>query len=150
MGGAATSLDMVGAAASLTAMVSTSIGYVLTKRWQPPVGPLTWSAWQLVFGGLMIVPVALLVEGMPRALPASAWWGFGYMVLPAPALAYTVWYRGLATLPAGTVGLIGLLNPLTGALCGMVLGGEVFALPQLVGAAMILGGVVAGINLRRR
>ena len=42
-----------------------SLGFVLAKRWQPPVDMLTFSAWQLVAGGLVLVPVAALVEGAP-------------------------------------------------------------------------------------
>ena len=64
--------DAVGVAASLGAVGLSSVGYVLAKRWRPPVGMLTFAAWQLVAGGLVLVPVAALVEGAPPAMDARA------------------------------------------------------------------------------
>ena len=46
-------------------MVS-ALGFVLVKRWPSPTDMLTTISWQLVAGGLVLVPVALLVEGAPR------------------------------------------------------------------------------------
>jgi len=43
--------------------------------------------------------------------------------LVATALAYLAWFTGLQRLPAATVGLIGLLNPVTGVLLGTLSGG---------------------------
>lgn len=59
----------------------------------------------------MLLRIALLVEGSPSALDLNASLGFSYLVLVGTALAYVAWFHGLRQLPAGTVGLIGLLNP---------------------------------------
>ena len=52
-------LDPVGVAAGLAGAVSMAFGTVLTRKWQPPVPLLTFTAWQLAAGGLLLVPVAL-------------------------------------------------------------------------------------------
>ena len=48
-----------------------ALGFVLVKRWPSPTDMLTTISWQLVAGGLVLVPVALLVEGPPPALSAA-------------------------------------------------------------------------------
>lgn len=137
-------VDMVGVAASLGAVVMSSFGYVLLKRWKAPADLLTLTAWQLVAGGLMLLPVALLVEGAPPTLDARAVGGFLYLGLIGTALANFVWFRGLQRMPAASVSLIGLLNPVAGTLLGVFLAHEVFGLTQLVGMALVLAGVLLG------
>ncbi len=137
-------VDRIGLAASLGAVVISSIGYVLVKRWQPPVDLITFSAWQLIAGGLMLVPVAALVEGGPPPLDARAVGGFLYICVFGTALAYVAWFTGLRQMPAGAVALIGLVNPVVGMLLGVALAGEAFGPAQLVGLTLVLGGVLAG------
>ena len=55
-------LDPVGIAAGLAGAVSMAFGTVLTRKWQPTVSLLTFTAWQLTAGGLLLMPMALLVE----------------------------------------------------------------------------------------
>ena len=136
--------DAVGVAASIGAVTLSSLGYVLAKRWQPPVGMLAFTSWQLVAGGLVLVPVAALVEGAPPALDARAVGGYLYICLFGTALAFVVWFNGLRRMPAGAVSLIGLLNPVAGVVIGVALAGEVFGLVQTIGMVLVLGGVLLG------
>lgn len=133
-----------GVVASLAAMTMSSVGYVLTKRWSPTTPVLATTAWQLVAGGLIVVPFALVVEGPPPALDLSAVLAFGFVSFVATALAFVAWFTGLRNLPAGTVGLIGLLNPVTGVLLGVLIAGESFGILQLLGVALVLAGVILG------
>ena len=148
VGSATGGLDAVGVGASLLAMVAASLGFVLTKRWQPPVGPTTFVAWQLSFGGLLLTPLALAVEGPPPALTGMQVAAFTYLVLVGTAGAYVAWFVGLRALPAGTVGLIGLLNPVSGALLGVLVAGERLSPLQVVGVLVVLAGVAAGLPAR--
>ncbi|WP_079110172.1 EamA family transporter [Streptomyces roseifaciens] len=50
----------------------------------------------------------------------------------------------LRHLPAGTVGLIGLLNPVTGVQLGTSVAGETLTVQQLCGLVLLLAGVVLG------
>ncbi|SDT30130.1 DMT family transporter [Microterricola viridarii] len=140
----ATTINLAGVLASLSAMALSSLGFVLTKRWGAGVDVLSLTSWQLLAGGLTLVPLALLVEGAPPVLDGTALLGFGYVSLIATALAYVVWFTGLAHLGAGTVGLIGLLNPVTGVLLGVALAGEVFSPQQVLGILITLTGIVLG------
>lgn len=62
-------LDLIGIVAGVVSSVSMGAGTVMTKRWGRPegVGPLAMTGWQLTAGGLMIIPVAALVEGASGA-----------------------------------------------------------------------------------
>ena len=139
-----TSVDPIGVAASFGAVAMSSLGYVLVKRWQPPVDMLTFTAWQLVAGGLVLLPVAILVEGAPPSLGLGALGGFAYLGGVATVVANVLWFRGLRELPAAAVSLVGLLNPVAGTVVGVALAGELFGPVQALGMLLVLVGIVAG------
>lgn len=118
--------------------------HVLTKRWSAGADVLASTAWQLTAGGLVLLPVAALAEGPPPALSRAALVAFGYVSLIATAPAFVAWFTGLRHLPAGTVGLTGLLNPVTGVLLGTAVAGEVLTVQQVSGPVLVLTGVVLG------
>lgn len=144
-GGAA---DVWGVVASIVAMLSSSLGFVLTRRWGADIPPLTMTAWQLIAGSLVVLPFAIAVEGAPPALDGPALLGFAYVIVIATAVAYAAWFTGLARLPGAVVGVIGLLNPVTGVLLGVWLGHEPFGPAQLLGLALVVVGVLAGVLTR--
>ncbi|KAB1139616.1 EamA family transporter [Streptomyces luteolifulvus] len=133
-----------GVLASAAAMLVASFGHVLAKRWNSGADVLASTAWQLTAGGLFLLPVAAVVEGPPPTLSGPTLLAFGYVALVATALAFAAWFTGLRHLPAGTVGLIGLLNPVTGVLLGTAVAGEVLTIQQLGGLVLVLAGVVLG------
>ncbi|GIG19351.1 ABC transporter permease [Cellulomonas chitinilytica] len=137
-------IDPLGLLASVSAMAMASVGFVLAARWSDGVDVVSSTAWQLLAGGLVLVPVALVVEGGPPALDGRALLGFAYVSLVATAVAYLAWYTGLRHLPAGTVGLVGLLNPVTGVLLGVAVAGEHLSGLQVAGALVVLTGVLLG------
>jgi len=137
-------LDAVGLAAAFGSVVVSALGFVLVKRWTPPVEMLTLVSWQLVVGGLALVPVAWLVEGPPPRLGAHAVSGYLWLMVAGTGLAYWCWFTGLRAMPAGAVALIGLINPVVGTGLGVLVAGEAFGWPQALGMLLVLGGVVAG------
>jgi probable blue pigment (indigoidine) exporter len=137
-------VSVPGVLASAAAMLVSSFGHILTKRWGAGADVLASTAWQLTAGGLFLLPVAAVVEGPPPAFSTPTLLAFGYVALIATALAFAAWFTGLRHLPAGTVGLIGLLNPVTGVLLGTTVAGEVVTVQQLCGLALVLTGVILG------
>lgn len=144
-------LDALGVLAALTATASMSTGTVLTKRWGRPegVGPLALAGWQLTAGGLLIAPLALLVEGAPPALDGRAVGGYLYLALANTAVAYWLWFRGIGRLTATQVTFLGPLSPLTAAIVGWAALGEALTPLQLAGMTLAFGATVAG-QLRPR
>jgi probable blue pigment (indigoidine) exporter len=137
-------LDTWGLVAAFGSVVVSALGFVLIKRWTPPVDMLTLVSWQLVAGGLVLLPVTLLVEGTPPHLGAHAVGGYLWLMTAGTAVAYWCWFTGLRAMPAGAVSLIGLVNPVVGTGLGVVVAGEAFGWVQAIGMLLVLGGVVAG------
>ncbi|MGW9111761.1 DMT family transporter [Microbacterium sp. NPDC055683] len=149
VGTASGALDGWGIAASVASMVLSSIGAILTKRWQDDTPVLAVTAWQLVVGGLELLAAAVLVEGAAPAVAPVEALAFAYVSLIATALGFVCWFAGFRHLPAGVVGVIGLLNPVTGVALGVLAGGEVLAPLQLVGILLVLASM-AIVTSRRR
>ncbi|MEU5885806.1 EamA family transporter [Streptomyces sp. NPDC047461] len=143
---AAGALDLVGVLAAFASAASMSAGTVLTKRWGRPdgVGPLALTGWQLTAGGLLIAPLALLVEGAPPALDGRAVGGYLYLALANTAVSYWLWFRGIGRLSATQVTLLGPLSPLTAAIVGWAALGQALTPVQLAGMAVAFGATVAG------
>jgi probable blue pigment (indigoidine) exporter len=137
-------VDALGLVGAFGSVLVSGVGFVLVKHWDAPVDKLTLVSWQLVVGGLALLPVALLVEGAPPGVDAPAVAGFLWLGLVGTVLAYVCWFHGLASMPAGAVSLVGLVNPVVGTLLGVVVAGEVFGWAQALGMVLVLGGVLAG------
>lgn len=137
-------LDPLGVAAGLAGAVAMAAGLVLTRRWgRPPgVGVLAATSWQLVAGGLMIVPVAAAVEGAPPVPDGPALLGYAWLGLAGTALAYVLWFRGAARLPVSRVSVLGALSPLTAAALGWMVLGEALDPVQLTGFAVAVAAMV--------
>ncbi|WIY24321.1 EamA family transporter [Parasedimentitalea psychrophila] len=137
-------LDPVGLAAGLGGAVSMGAGTVLTRKWQPPVPLLTFTAWQLTAGGLLLVPLAALLEPPLPALDAQNILGIGYLGLIGAALTYILWFRGISRIEPGAVSALGFLSPLSAVLIGWVLLGQALTVWQIAGAGIVLSAISLG------
>lgn len=142
-------LDPLGVAAAVGAVALMSLGLVLGKKWGSPVPPLTMAAWQLTAGGLALLPLTLLAEGLPGSLTAGNLLGYGYIAVIATGLAYALWFRGLDRLHPSSLALLGLVNPVVAAAGSWLFLGQLLTGWQLLGIAIALGALVAGQLLGR-
>ncbi|MEU2180032.1 EamA family transporter [Streptomyces thermolilacinus] len=149
---AGAAFDLVGVVAGVLSSASMAAGTVLTKRWGRPegVGPLVMTGWQLTAGGLVIAPVAFLVEGAPPALDGGALLGYAYLALANTAVGYWLWFRGIGRLTATSVTLLGPLSPITAAVVGWAALGQALGPVQLVGMAIAFAATVLGQLAPRR
>jgi probable blue pigment (indigoidine) exporter len=131
-----------GVMASAVALVSSSLGAILTTRWRDHTPLLATTSWQLIAGGIALTAVAAVVEGPFPRVDAVGVAAYAGIAVVATALAFVCWFTGLRLLPAGTVGLIGLLNPVTGVLLGIAVGGESLGPAQVVGIVAVLAAIV--------
>jgi len=142
-------LDAVGLAAAAAGTGSMALGMIYTKKWGQPAPPLTTTAWQLLFGGVTLLVIALAVEGVPHTpLTLGNLTGYAYLSVVGTAFAYVVWFRGIAALPATTTAFLGLISPVVAVLLGWAANGESLGLIQLAGVLLVLASVAAA-TLRR-
>jgi probable blue pigment (indigoidine) exporter len=139
--------DAVGVLAAVGANVSFSIGVVLTKRFPPPGDRLAATGRQLLLGGVLLVPLTLMVEGLPPVPTGAALAGFAYLGLGATALAFVLWFNGVRRLPTAAPPLLGLAAPVTGATLGWALLGQSLSPLQLAGFALTLAAIAYGAAL---
>ncbi|PCI41914.1 MAG: EamA family transporter [Rhodospirillaceae bacterium] len=147
--GSTQNLDSLGIAAALGAAASMALGTVLIERWGRVGTPLSVAAWQLTIGGALLLPIALVVEGLPPMPTVLNAVGFVYLIGPGTALAYWLWVRGIGQI-GSDVAFLGLLSPLVAAVLGMAWLGEELSLVQALGAVLILLSAAAGVILSKQ
>lgn len=148
--GPAARLDGVGIAAAITGAATMGLGTVLVKRWPRPVSLLVFTAWQLTVGGMVLLPIALVVEGPFAQLTPTHLLGFVYLGLIGTGLAYTLWFRGIDKLKTSAVASLGLMSPVVATVSGFVLLQQTLTPIQLMGMVMVLGSVLLGQTILRR
>ncbi|WP_374283879.1 EamA family transporter [Streptomyces sp. UNOB3_S3] len=136
-------LDGIGVAAALGGAVVMATGVVLSKRWASSVPPLAATGWQLVAGGVLLLPVALVVEGAPpTSLTGANLAGYGYLAVVGSAFAYALWFRGIQALPATDVTFLGLLSPVVATALGWLALGQSLTAAQGLGGLVVLGALL--------
>ncbi|HPD92734.1 MAG: EamA family transporter [Rhodobacter sp.] len=147
--GPGAALDPVGVAAGLGGAASMAAGTVLSRKWQPPVSALGVTAWQLTAGGLILLPLALILEPALPPLTATNLAGLAWLGLVGAAASYAVWFRGVARIEPGAVAMLGMTSPITAVALGWVVLGQALSPLQGLGAAIVLGAVWAGQQANR-
>ncbi len=135
-------LDTLGILAGLTGALSMAAGTVLTRRWQPPVPLVTFTAWQLTAGGILLLPLLTLVDFGKMHFTVGAWAGIAYLGVVGASITYWLWFRGLSRLDPNLVAPLGFLSPTVAVLLGWAFVGENLTSPQLLGFAMIALSIV--------
>lgn len=136
-------LDAIGLAAAVGGAIVMAIGVVANKRWSSSDPVLVTTAWQLVTGGVLLLPIAMLVEGLPTTMPSAAnLLGYGYLSVIGAALAYVLWFRGIHALSPVSVSFLGLLSPVVAAGIGWLVLDEALGPVQILGVAIVLAAVL--------
>lgn len=135
--------DSIGVLAALAGAAVMGCGTYLTRRWGSSLPLLALTGWQLVLGGVLLAPLALLLDPPLPVLNATQWLGYGYLSLVGALLAYGLWFRGVARLPAVAVSSLSLLSPLAAVLLGWLLLGQRITGWALLGMLLVLASVLA-------
>ena len=147
-----TVFDGLGIGAALLGAVCMATGVWLTRRWQMDMPVLALTGWQLLLGGLMLLPLALWVDLPLPVLTPVQWGAYAYLCVAGALVAYALWFRGLGRLPVEAAASLGLLSPLTAVLLGWVLLGQSITGVAGVGLVIVLASVfgVQWSTARRR
>lgn len=118
-------------------------GTYLTRRWRTDMPVLALTGWQLLAGGLMLAPVALVADPPLPTLNLTQILAYAYLSIAGALFAYALWFRGIARLSPVAVLSLGLLSPLTAVILGWALLGQSVTGVSLVGLLMVLGSILA-------
>jgi drug/metabolite transporter (DMT)-like permease len=135
--------------ACIAASACYATGSIVTRR--APQGPfLSFAAGGLLLAAALILPVALVVDGLPGPVPTRALLGAVYLGVFPTALATILLVHVIQTAGPSFLSLVNYQVPVWAVLIGMVALGESLP-PQFLGAlALILTGLaVAEARLRR-
>ncbi|MDG9666822.1 DMT family transporter [Hahella sp. CR1] len=131
-------VDPVGVAASFGAVVSLTVGTFLAKKWSPPKGILAFTGLQLFLGGMVLLPLAFLLEGPMPTLNREAMLGLLWVDLVNTALGYLAWFIAMRRLPVSALSFLALLSPVSAVISGRLVLEEWFTPAQYAGIAMVL------------
>ncbi|MES2845150.1 MAG: EamA family transporter [Pseudomonadota bacterium] len=144
LSGSDSSYDLIGILAAIGGTLSMAAGTVLSRKWQPNVPVLTFTAWQLTAGGLILLPVAIIAEPPLPPLTGTNLLGLAWLGLIGASATYWFWLRGIARLGPGPVAVLGMLSPVTAVLLGWLWLEQALTALQLLGALIVVGAVWAG------
>jgi len=130
--------DLTGVIAAFAGVCCVSAGAFLVRRWQPPMSVIALTGWQCALGGLMLLPLALLLEPALPALSPKQIAGYSYLSGFGALLAYVLWIRGIQKLPLAASSSLALLSPVVATILGWVILDQKLAAPALTGMAIVL------------
>lgn len=99
---------------------------------------LNVTAWQMLFGGLIIMSFAAMFEPWHMNATPHLWWVLFYNIVPAGALGWLLWIYALHNLPTRTAGFGSLMIPTVGVLSAWLQLGERPGQLELIGIVFIL------------
>ena len=111
----------------------------LTKRYTGTVVVV----YEFLIGALLLVPAAIYETATTGTLhPTNAAWGaFAYLMIACTLIPYPLWFHLLETTDASDLTLFIFLQPVIGAIVGVVALHEPFTAGAAIGAMLVLIGV---------
>jgi drug/metabolite transporter (DMT)-like permease len=140
--------DALAVVALLFASLSWGGGSLLQRRRPIKLDAMVSAAYQMLFGGVGVMLMALLFrEPMPKP-NLTAWIGFAFLLVFGSLIAFTSFLKALHLLPTRLVFTYGYVNPVIAAFLGWLLLGERIAGVTVLGAVLVLFGVAGSFRAR--
>lgn len=142
-------IDVIGGDHALLpqlAVLGASVSYAFSAWWgrrfrDMQVDPVVTAAGMLTASTLVLAVPALALNGLPVGYPATSWAAIAALALLSSALAYVIYFRILATAGATNISLVTFLVPVSAILLGWAFLDERLGAAQLLGMALIGGGL---------
>ena len=130
--------DGVGMGAAFAGALLMTLGVFLARRWRMPMPVLSFTGWQLLISGVLLAPIAWLIDPPLLTLSTDNLLGYAYLSIIGTAFAYAVWFYGLAKLSPVALSSLGLLSPVVAVVVGWVLLDQHITGLALVGLVTVL------------
>jgi drug/metabolite transporter (DMT)-like permease len=144
--------SLAGSLLAVAAGAVWALSAVLSKRWPTPgADPLTFTAWQLSFGFLLLAALAVAHPHEGIRWNAEFAWALAFSTVMATAIGWWLWTWILAHSPAGLTGLNALGIPVVAVIASWIQLGERPPPTELAGMALIGAALalLAWLGLRR-
>ncbi|MFD5329373.1 EamA family transporter [Streptomyces sp. NPDC127092] len=138
----------------VVAALSWSVGSFASSRIPMPANPFTASVYEMLAGGLAGLGVGL-VRGEQHgldlaAVPGSAWFALGYLIVFGSLIAFTAYAWLLQTAPVSLVATYAYVNPVVAVALGALILNESLTWSIALGGAIVVAGVWAIVSTERR
>lgn len=143
-------MTLAGFLFTLAAAAMWALGNVVTKR-MGKVDLLSLVVWGSLIPPLPFLALSLIFEGPARieaslaSIPLVSVFAILYLAFIATIVGYSLWGKLLARYPAGSVAPFSLLVPVIGLASAAVFLGEGLSVAQVVGAALVMAGLVVNV-----
>ena len=136
----------------LVGSVAWSAGSLYSKHSQTTVSAPVSTAWQMIAGGVVYFPAALLHGEFShtnwQTVHLQSWFGVSYLIVFGSIAAYSAYVWLLNVRSATQVSTYAYVNPVIAVILGIVFANERISLIQIAGLVVILGSVLL-INLAK-
>lgn len=134
--------------------ISWAIAAIIAKKWrnEQPFDPLSVTAWQMLFGGIVLSAIAWMVPSRPIDWNGYFVFLYVYGTVFATVLGWLLWLYILNRLPAGIASLSMMAVPALGVLLSRIHYDEQLGRLEIIGMLLIGAslGMLSWITLRNR
>lgn len=120
---------------------------LLVKNLAQSSSPAKTAMFQMLFGSLVLLPLAAAFENPPGQIPAVAAWAVAYLVVLCSVGGYSLYNYGVTGMTSTQAVNILNLIPVFGVLTSWVLLREAILPVQAAGGAIVLAGVVLSLRV---
>ena len=144
----------LGALACMGAALAYAVASIITRR-SPATHPILFAAISMTTAALVLVPLALVIDGLPREASTRSLTAVLYLGLFPTAMAAAVRVRIIKTAGSLFMSVAGYLVPVWSVIFGIVIMKENLPPQLFIALALILGGIAVaqsrqiGAALRR-
>jgi len=133
--------------AALVASASSAFANVYLKRYSH-AEPLATLPPAMLMAGVGLAAWGLIFEhvDVARALAPASLAALFYLAVCGSAIAFYLNHWLLQRISSGVMGLSALMIPVIAVTVGILFGGETFGLRDLIGAALVIGGVTLSLR----
>lgn len=126
------------------AVVGEAAYTVLGRYAARSISPFATATYICIYGAAMFLPFAVrdLQRFEPAGVPTSTWIAILYLAVIVTVVAFVLWFKGLAVIPASVAGAFTGMIPVTAVISAALLLHERVGLPHVVGITCVLFGIL--------
>ena len=126
-----------------------AVATVALKRWGAGTDPVTFNAGAMAVGAASLAALSVTtretwrVPSWPEGIGAIL-----FLALAGSVVTFVTWQWLLKTAEATSLSFVALITPITAIVLGATVGNETFDAVDLIGSAIVLGGIYVSISRR--